>query len=43
VLEDPWNEPEEYIYSRTVAPEEAPDQPQYVEIDLSRRPGRGGR
>jgi len=34
VLEDPWQEPEEYVYSRTVAPEQAPDQPQYVEIDF---------
>jgi argininosuccinate synthase len=34
VLEDPWQEPEEYVYSRTVAPEAAPDQPQYVEIDF---------
>ncbi|HTV89014.1 MAG TPA: argininosuccinate synthase [Stellaceae bacterium] len=36
VLEDPWSEPEEYVYSRTVAPEEAPDAPQYVEIDFVR-------
>jgi argininosuccinate synthase len=36
VLEDPWSEPEEYVYSRTVAPETAPDQPQYVEIDFVR-------
>jgi argininosuccinate synthase len=36
VLEDPWNEPGEYVYSRTVAPENAPDQPQYVEIDFVR-------
>jgi argininosuccinate synthase len=36
VLEDPWNEPEEYVYSRTVAPEQAPDQPQYLEIDFVR-------
>jgi len=34
VLEDPWNEPEEYVYSRTVAPEKAPDKAQYVEIDF---------
>jgi argininosuccinate synthase len=34
VLEDPWGEPEEYVYSRTVAPEQAPDQPLYVEIDF---------
>ena len=36
VLEDPWVEPEEYVFSRTVAPEHAPDQPQYVEIDFLR-------
>ena len=36
VLEDPWSEPEEYVYSRTVAPEKAPDRPQYVEIDFVR-------
>jgi len=35
-LEDPWQEPEEYVYSRTVAPENAPDKPQYVEIDFER-------
>jgi argininosuccinate synthase len=34
VLEDPWEEPGEYVYSRTVAPEQAPDQPQYVEVDF---------
>jgi len=33
-LEDPWAEPEEYVYSRTVAPEQAPDQPLYIEIDF---------
>src|SRR6201993_1952456 len=32
VLEDPWEEPEEFVFSRTVAPEAAPDQPQDVEI-----------
>src|SRR3954465_10742379 len=36
VLEDPWVEPEEYVYSRTVAPEQAPDRPDYVEIDFAR-------
>src|SRR5471032_3115081 len=36
VLEDPWSEPEEYVYSRTVAPEAAPDTPEYVEIDFAR-------
>jgi len=34
-LEDPWHEPEEFIYSRTVAPEKAPDQPEYVEIEFA--------
>jgi argininosuccinate synthase len=36
VLEDPWSEPEEFVYSRTVAPEAAPDQPEYVEIAFTR-------
>jgi argininosuccinate synthase len=36
VLEDPAVEPEEYVYSRTVSPEQAPDEPQYVEIDFVR-------
>ncbi len=36
VLEDPWAEPEEFVYSRTVAPEAAPDAPQYVEIAFER-------
>jgi len=36
MLEDPWVEPEELVYSRTVAPEAAPDEPQYVEIEFAR-------
>jgi argininosuccinate synthase len=36
VLEDPWHEPEEFVYSRTVAPEEAPEKPRYVEIEFKR-------
>jgi argininosuccinate synthase len=36
VLEDPWHEPEEFVYSRTVAPEKAPDKPQYVEIEFEK-------
>jgi len=32
LLEDPWNEPEESMYQMSVAPEAAPDQPEYVEI-----------
>ncbi|MEQ8639156.1 MAG: argininosuccinate synthase [Alphaproteobacteria bacterium] len=35
-LEDPWIEPEEHVYSRSVSPEEAPDRPTYVEIDFAR-------
>jgi argininosuccinate synthase len=33
VLEDPWREPYEDMFILTVAPEKAPDQPEYVEID----------
>jgi argininosuccinate synthase len=36
VLEDPWSEPEEFVYSRSVAPEKAPDKPEYVEIEFMR-------
>ena len=36
VLEDPWAEPEEFVYSRSVAPEAAPDKPDYVEIEFRR-------
>lgn len=35
-LEDPWHEPGEFVYSRSVAPEAAPDEPTYVEIEFSR-------
>jgi argininosuccinate synthase len=34
LLEDPWNEPEERVYTLTVSPEEAPDRPQYIEVDF---------
>ena len=34
VLEDPWTEPEEYIYSRSVSPMDAPDKPEEVIIDF---------
>src|SRR5437868_7025066 len=36
VLEDPWSEPEEFVYSRSVAPEKAPDKPEYVEVEFKR-------
>jgi argininosuccinate synthase len=35
VLEDPWVAPEEYVYSRTVAPEDAPDQPTVIDIEFA--------
>src|SRR5919205_1248932 len=35
-LEDPWHEPEEFVYSRTVAPEKAPDKPTVVTVDFER-------
>jgi len=35
VLEDPWAEVPAYVYSRTVDPEDAPDTPEYLEIDFA--------
>ena len=34
LLEDPWQEPEESMFQRSVSPENAPDQPEYVTIDF---------
>jgi argininosuccinate synthase len=34
ILEDPWQEPEEAMYQLSVAPEKAPDEPEYVTIDF---------
>ena len=36
VLEDPAEEAPEYVYSRSVSPEEAPDTPTYVEIGFEK-------
>jgi argininosuccinate synthase len=33
ILEDPWREPYEDMFILTVAPEKAPDKPEYVEIE----------
>ncbi len=33
-LEDPWVEPDEDMFTRSVSPEAAPDTPTYVEIDF---------
>ena len=32
ILEDPWNEPEDDMWRWSVSPEEAPDQPSYIEL-----------
>lgn len=34
ILEDPWMEPEEDMFVLTVAPEQAPDHPRYLELDF---------
>ncbi|MGR3479099.1 argininosuccinate synthase [Salipiger marinus] len=39
VLEDPWEETPDYVYSRTVDPEDAPDTPEYVEIGFEKGDG----
>ncbi|NNM78224.1 argininosuccinate synthase [Sphingomonas sp. ID1715] len=36
VLEDPWEEVPDYVYSRTNNPEDAPDTPEYITIDFER-------
>jgi len=36
VLEDPWVEAPDFVYSRTVDPEKAPDKPEYVEIEFKK-------
>ena len=36
VLEDPWVEGADYIWGRTISPEDAPDKPTYVEIGFER-------
>ncbi len=39
VLEDPWEEVPDYVYSRTVNPEDAPDAPETITIDFERGDG----
>ena len=36
ILEDPWVEADAMVYSRTLSPEDAPDQPQSIEIGFTR-------
>lgn len=38
-LEDPWEETPDYVYSRTVNPEDAPDTPEYITLDFERGDG----
>jgi argininosuccinate synthase len=39
VLEDPWGEVPDYVYSRTDNPEDAPNQPEYITIDFAKGDG----
>lgn len=36
VLEDPWEEVPDHVYSRTDRPEDAPDTPEYITVDFER-------
>ena len=36
LLEDPWQAPEEYVFSRSVSPEAAPDKPTVITIDFEK-------
>ncbi len=36
VLEDPWDAPPEYIFTRSVSPEDAPDKPTVITVDFER-------
>ena len=36
VLEDPWQETPDYVYSRTDNPEDAPNEPEYITIDFEK-------
>ncbi len=36
ILEDPWNEPEEDMWRWTVSPEQAPDEPLYLELSFEK-------
>ncbi len=39
VLEDPWEEVPDYVYSRTDNPEDAPDRPEYITVDFEKGDG----
>lgn len=35
-LEDPWVEPSETMFTRSVSPEQAPDEPTYIEVEFEK-------
>ena len=35
ILEDPWTEPDEAMFTLTVSPENAPDKPSYIELEFA--------
>lgn len=35
-LEDPWVEPTESMFTRSCSPEDAPDEPTYIEIEFEK-------
>ncbi|MEO6151778.1 MAG: argininosuccinate synthase [Croceibacterium sp.] len=39
VLEDPWNEVPDYVYSRTADPENAPNEPEYITLVFNQGDG----
>jgi argininosuccinate synthase len=39
VLENPWDEVPDYVYSRTANPEDAPNTPEYITIDFEKGDG----
>ena len=39
VLEDPWEETPDYVYSRTDNPEDAPDTPEYITLSFEKGDG----
>jgi argininosuccinate synthase len=36
ILEDPWQEADDIVYQRTIAPEDAPDKATYITVDFAR-------
>src|SRR6267143_2302488 len=36
ILEDPWEEADDMVYQRTIAPEDAPDKATYITVDFEK-------